>query len=344
MKFAVALRYVVACVLALVLAAPALAKHDVVKHKDIVWASPKGFDLTLDILVPDTELEKKPVLVIIHGGGWLINNKSIMSDLAHSVAARSDIIAVNINYRLLPDLDNTTTLNELVEDAMGAVLWVKDHIHRYGGDPDKIAVTGDSAGGHLAAMVTLAGRELRSHGFDKEPLGFNPTYLPKGATAEQVAKDDRLKVQAAILSYAAFSFYETAKGGFEQPGNPFWEWGGAEARGVFGDGVNVENNPDYYRAVSVEQYLNPADTEALGPQFVLVGSLDELTTPESAKQYVAQLEALGHSAQLKIYEGKGHGFLDSGCNEYTGGCFDKIALPTVKDMLEFLNEVFELQP
>src|SRR5690625_7268495 len=95
MKFAVALSYVVACVLALVLAAPALAAHDVVEYKDVVWASPKGFDLTLDILVPDTELEKKPVLVIIHGGCWLINNKSIMSDLAHRVAARSDIIAVN---------------------------------------------------------------------------------------------------------------------------------------------------------------------------------------------------------------------------------------------------------
>src|SRR5690625_4247205 len=95
MKFAVALRYDVACVLALVLAAPALAAHDVVEYKDVVWASPRGFDLPRDILVPDTELEKKPVLVIIHGGGWLINNKSIMSALAHSVAARSDIIAVN---------------------------------------------------------------------------------------------------------------------------------------------------------------------------------------------------------------------------------------------------------
>src|SRR5690625_8015433 len=99
MKFAVALRYVVACVLALVLAAPALAAHDVVEYKDVVWASPKGFDLTLDILVPDTELEKKPVLVIINGGGWMINNKTIMSDLAQRVATRSAMIDLNINYQ-----------------------------------------------------------------------------------------------------------------------------------------------------------------------------------------------------------------------------------------------------
>lgn len=342
MKFAVALRYVVACVLALVLAAPALAAHDVVEYKDVVWASPKGFDLTLDILVPDTELEKKPVLVIIHGGGWLINNKSIMSDLAHSVAARSDIIAVNINYRLLPDLDNTTTLNELVEDAMGAVLWVKENIHRYGGDPNKVAVTGDSAGGHLAAMVTLAGRDLRSHGFDDKPLGFNPTYLPEGVSAEQVAKEDRLQVQATILSYAAFSIYEAAKGGFEQQSNPFWEWGGAKARGVLGEDINVNDHPEYYQAVSVEQYLVNADTYALPPQFVLVGSLDEVTTPESAKQYVDQLQELGQPVQLKIYEGKVHAFLDTGCSEYTGGCFKELALPTVGHMIEFLNGVFEL--
>lgn len=342
MKFAATIRWFVGCLLVIALASPAFATHAVVEHKDIVWASPKGFDLTLDILVPETDLEKKPVLVIIHGGGWLINNKSIMSELTESIAARSDIITVNINYRLLPDLDNTTTLNELVEDAMGAVLWVKEHIHRYGGDPNQVAVTGDSAGGHLAAMVTLAGRDLRSHGFDDKPLGFNPTYLPEGVSAEQVAKEDRLKVQAAILSYAAFSFYDAAKGGFEQPGNPFWEWGGAKARGVFGDDINVDEHPEYYQAVSADQYLVNADDYALPPQFVLVGSLDEMTTPESAKHYVDQLTELGHPAQLKIYEGKGHGFLDSGCSDYTGGCFNELALPTAEDMIEFLNEVFEL--
>lgn len=332
---------------ALSVCSSAFAEHEIKHFRDIVWASPKGFDLTLDIAVPQTKTtaktQAKPVLVILHGGGWLLNNKSIMTDLSDSIAKRTDIITVNANYRLLSDLGNTTTVDEIVEDAMGAVLWVKENIHRYGGDPSKVAVTGDSAGGHLAAMVALGGRNLDSDGFDKKPLGFKPTYLPKGVTAEQVAKNDGLKVQATILSYAAFSLHTIAKeGGFESKDNPFWKWAGAEARGLFGDAINVNDNPEYYQAVSPDQYLVKADTYKLAPQFVHVGELDRMTTPESAKTYVEQLNNLGQSARVKVYPGKGHGFLDSGCNDYSNGCFKELSQPTVGDMVEFLNEVFGL--
>lgn len=320
----------------------ASAKHDIKHFRDIVWASPKGFDLTLDITVPQTETKARPVLVILHGGGWLVNNKSIMADLADSIPSRTDVITVNVNYRLLGDLDNTTTADEQVEDAMGAVLWVKENIKRYGGDPDKIAVTGDSAGGHLAAMVTLAGRNLSNDGFDSEPLGFKPTYLPEGTSAEALAEQDGLKVQAAILSYAAFSLYESAKGGFELDSNPFWEWGGAEARGIFGDEINVEDHPEYYQAVSPDQYLISAKKYALPPQFVHVGEEDQVTTPESARRYVEELEALGQPVRFKIYEGKGHAYLDSGCNEHANGCFEELAKPAVSDMIVFLHDVFGL--
>jgi len=107
------------------------------------------------------------VLVIFHGGGWLLNNKSIMTDLADSVATRTDIITVNVNYRLLSDADNTTTVGQILEDAMGVVLWAKQNIQCYGSDPTKVGITGDSAGGHLAAMVTVAGRNLGNEVFGR---------------------------------------------------------------------------------------------------------------------------------------------------------------------------------
>lgn len=323
---------------------PAFAEHKIKHVRDIVWASPKGFDLTLDIAVPDVKNKNraKPVLVIFHGGGWLLNTKSIMTDLADTVASRTDIITVNVNYRLLSDVNNTTTVNELVEDAMGAVAWVKDNIKRYGGDPEKIAVTGDSAGGHLAAMVLLAGQNLDNDGFTKKPLGFTPTYLPKGVTAEKYARKDGLKVQAAILSYAAYSLVEIAKGNFETDSNPFWKWSNATARGVFGNAINVNDNPDYYEAVSPNRYLPDAKDYKLPPQFVLVGELDKMTTPAMAQQYVDQLKALNQPAQLKIYPQKGHGFLDAGCNDYNNGCFKELSEPAVTDMVSFLNDVFKL--
>jgi acetyl esterase len=321
---------------------PAFADHSIKHHVGIVWASPKGFNLTLDIAIPQTsDTKPKPVLVIFHGGGFLLNGKSIMTDLANTIASRTDVITVNANYRLLSDLDNTTTINEIIEDGMGAVLWVKDNIKQYGGDPTKVAVTGDSAGGHLAAMVTLAGRNLDSDGFAKKPLGFKPTYLPKDMTAEQVARKDGLKVQATILSYAGFSLVGMAENGFEKDG-PFWKWAHAKARGFFGDKINIKDNPEYYLALSPDQYLVNAKDYKLPPQFVHVGELDQMTKPEFSQKYVDQLKSLGQSARLKIYPGKSHGFLDSGCNDYNHGCFDDMSKPTVDDMVAFLNEVFHL--
>lgn len=333
-------------IIALLLLSPfcsaAFADHPVKHNVGIVWASPKDFKLTLDIHVPQTQSTKpKPVLVIFHGGGFLLNSKSIMTDLATSIASRTDVITVNANYRLLSDLDNTTTINEIIEDGMGAVLWVKDNIQQYGGDPTKVAVTGDSAGGHLASMVMLAGRNLDSDGFAKKPLGFKPTYLPQGMTAEQVAKKDGLKLQAAILSYTGFSLVGMAENGFEK-GGPIWGWAHAKPRGFFGDAINLKDNPEYYLALSPDQYLVSAKKYKLPPQFVHVGENDQATKPEFSQKYVEQIKSLGQEAKLKIYPGKKHGFLDSGCNDYNQGCFDDMSKPAVDDMIVFLNEVFGL--
>ncbi|MCU4676798.1 alpha/beta hydrolase [Catenovulum sp. 2E275] len=311
-------------------------------YQDIIWAKPKGFALTADIKVPEQQSsELLPVVVIFHGGGWLVNRKEIMNDLAAFIPEQTQMITVNVNYRLLGDLNNTTTMNEIIEDAMGAVLWVKDNIKNYGGDPNKIAVTGDSAGGHLAAMVVLAGRTLATDGFSDKTLGFNPTYLPKGKTAEEIAKSDGLKVQAAILSYAALDLYQVAQGGFfESDNNGFWHWAKAKPRGIFGDPISVKTNPEYYRAVSPSHNVKLNADYTLPPQFVFVGSLDQITPATSAEKYVNLLKESGQKVEYKLYQGKGHGFLDSGCNEYTKGCFDELAKPVVKDMITFLNKVF----
>ncbi len=307
-------------------------------HQDIQWAAPKNFPLTLDIYTPQTQKKSYPVLVIFHGGGWLLNSKSIMSDMAQYMAANGEMVVVNANYRLLADINNTTTANELVEDAMGAILWVKANIKKYQGNPKRVAVTGDSAGGHLASMVVLAGRRLESDGFAGSTIGFKPTYLPKKLTAEKMAKKDGLKVQAVILSYAAFDLQKAAKNGFETANNPFWKYANASPRGLFGKDFNVETRPDFYRAVSPIYCVPDAKDYKLPPQFVLVGSKDPMTTPEVAQSYVDELKQFNQKVEFKIYEGRGHGFLDSGCPEYLTGCFEDRAPPVLDDMIAFLRK------
>ncbi len=311
------------------------------KVDNIQWAAPRGFSLTMDIYTPNTGKEKYPVIVMFHGGGWLINNETIMDSAAAYLASTGRYVVCNVNYRLLRDMGNTVKINEIVEDALGSVLWVKAHIGQYKGDPEQIAVTGDSAGGHLAAMVTLQGSDLSSKGFDDGPSGFRPTWLPTNTTPEQLAVDGALNVQAALLSYGAYNMYEAASsdsffsGGFEGPANIFWYIGSAMPRGVFGDNINVKNNPDYYQKVS--PYFNIPDTSQrkLPPVLQTVGELDPLVTPASVQEFAQKLKDKGHAPiEYWEYPGQSHAFLDSGSS------FEENGIPALQVMVDFLDKVF----
>lgn len=312
--------------------------HEFRVVKNVKWASPKGFDLTMDIYIPNTGKSSYPVLVIYHGGGWLINNNSIMNDMSKYIAEHSEYIICNVNYRLLGDNNNTTTMNEIVEDAFGALLWIKENIKQYGGDSSRIAVTGDSAGGHLAEMVVICGNNLSSKGFSGSSLGFNPTYLPKGKTAEDIRRENGLTVQAAILSYAAYDIYSSCLGDFEKPSNFFWSMTGKTARGIFGDSINVNKNPEYYKAVSPIYNIPSSNERKLPPQLCTAGSKDNLITPAIVQHYVQLLKDAGHPAEYWEYEGRPHAFLDSGSNQYLGISFEKDGPKAIDRIVEFLNK------
>ncbi len=320
--------------------APSIIEEKFTLASDVKWASPDGFNLTMDIYTPNTGKESYPVIIMFHGGGWLINNKSIMKSGSEYLSSNGEYVVCNVNYRLLCDQENTVKMNQIVEDVLGAVAWVKENISKYKGDPEKVIVTGDSAGGHLATMVVVAGKNLSAKGFDGKHFTFKPSYIPKGKTAESLAKNGDLEVQAAIISYGAFDMYGSAKGGFEKPGNMFWNFAGAQPRGLFGNEINVEDNPEYYRAVS-PVYLIPSSEEKLPPMLFTVGEKDNLTTPASIKEFMTKLKEAGHS-NIEYWEhaDRPHAFLDSGSNEYLGIEFEKDAIPALEVMLEYLNKIF----
>ena len=89
-----------------------------------------------------------PVLIFIHGGSWKSGNKEIY-DFLGSRMARKSVVTVIIDYPLAPD--NQIQSMELA--AVQAVIWTKNQIANYGGDPDQIFISGHSAGGHLAALL-----------------------------------------------------------------------------------------------------------------------------------------------------------------------------------------------
>jgi acetyl esterase/lipase len=337
------------CILSLSLSQPSIKGNNPDKDKlndfsvlkKVEWAKPAGISLTMDIYTPKSGKAKYPVLIIFHGGGWLINNNTVMDSMSTYIVQHGEYVVCNVNYRLLGDNNNVVTMNQMIEDAMGAVLWIKEHIAEYGGDNRKIVVTGDSAGGHLAAMVILGSDKLESDGFGGPSLGYKPTYLPSGKTPEYVKTEKALDIQGAILSYPALDIYNTCLGGFEAPGNFFWKMAGKTPRGIFLDTINVKNNPEYYKTVSPIYNIPKASERRLPPQLCLVGSNDNLITPASVQHYADLIAAAGHKVQVWVHEGRPHAFLDSWKNQYLGTEFRKDAPPALDKMLEFMNNLFQ---
>jgi acetyl esterase/lipase len=105
----------------------------------------------LDIYRPAGEIENAPVLLQVHGGAWILGQKEEQGIPLMQHLAAKGWVCVAINYRLSPRDDWPAQ----AVDVKKAIHWIRQHITSYGGDPDYIAITGGSAGGHLTALTAL---------------------------------------------------------------------------------------------------------------------------------------------------------------------------------------------
>lgn len=114
----------------------------------------------LDIYTPiKPPSDRMPVIFWIHGGGWVVGDKDDVA-LKPKVFTERGCIMVSTNYRLLPEVDMKT----LIEDIAKSLGWVHRNISQYGGDPNRIIVGGHSAGAQLAALICIDDRYLKREG------------------------------------------------------------------------------------------------------------------------------------------------------------------------------------
>ena len=131
---------------------------------------------TLDVWRPSGKATvKRPVLIFWYGGGWAKGDRRAYAFAARAFA-RSGFVVVMPDYRKVPGI----RFPVFVQDGAEAVKWTRDHVAEFGGDPDRIAVAGHSAGAHIVAMLALDTRWLKAEGVDpkiiKAAVGLSGPY------------------------------------------------------------------------------------------------------------------------------------------------------------------------
>jgi acetyl esterase len=115
-----------------------------------------------------------PVLVFYHGGGWTRGSLDGYDGLCRRLTNRAEALVVSVDYRLAPEAPFPAGF----EDCYAATEWAAEHAADLGGDPDRIAIGGDSAGGNLAAAVALAARDRDGPEFVHQTLIYPAVNAP----------------------------------------------------------------------------------------------------------------------------------------------------------------------
>ena len=113
-----------------------------------------------------------------------------------------------------------------------------------------------------------------------------------------------------------------------------------DARGFLGNDINVEDNPDHYKAVSPIHCIPKSSDNQLPPILCAVGSDDTVVFPSDVEVFVAQLKEKGHQAQYWQHKGRGHCYLaNSGWDNFYSVLrdFEKDGVPALQKMIEFLD-------
>lgn len=289
--------------------------HKVIQ--DVVYAQPGVKSLKYDVFIPDGA-KNLPGIVIIHGGGWSSNTEDIMRGLARELIKGGKYVVASIDYRWIGQKDGDAKdnrMNQLIEDCYGAILHIQEHAADYGMDPARLAVTGDSAGGHLSASMATMIERVGDGGWGVKPgvYEYLPTYMPKGMTAKEAQKN-LLAIKAAAPSYGVFDRPNLVR---------------------FAKDLDEEGQ----KAIAPDDNI-PAAKERAIPQYLVLGTMDRTVKREPIEKYVENLKAAGHKAELVIVEDASHAFFDWKPDQRTKDTFAKYGVPYAADMMRFFDEVF----
>jgi acetyl esterase len=238
-----------------------------------------------------------PVLVYFHGGGFVIANLDTYDASCRALSNAASCIVASVAYRQAPEMPFPTA----VDDAYAATQFFLGGSGVVGGDPERVAVAGESAGGNLATVVCLRARDegglMPIHQLLVYPVA---TFAPEGESLESIEQF----ANAAPLNAAALEWF----GGFYLP-NP-------------DDAANPYASP-----------LEADDLSGIPPATIILAEIDPLQSQGFV--YVEELEAAGVAVSTHFYEGVTHEFF--GMTAVVDKAADAVAVSASELMAAFGN-------
>ncbi len=237
----------------------AMHRAGVKRTKNIVFRTVGHKRLKLDVYEPPEPSArtqsgpcvKRPAIIQIHGGGWVIGDKREQGLPLLNHLAVNGWVGFNVNYRLSP----RASFPDHLVDVKRAIAWVREHADEYNIDPNFIIVTGGSAGGHLTALMALTQND--------------PAYQPGFEDADT-------SVQGAVPFYGVYCFWDRLHL-YAPSFVPFIE------RLVLK--VRLREHPEAFRAASPLDRLG----DHAPPFFVIHGDRDTLAPVGYAREFVTRL-------------------------------------------------------
>lgn len=259
-----------------------------VATQEISLPSTDGHAVPVRIYKRTSAGQNLPILVYYHGGGFFGGGVQIVEQMCKVLVANLDCIVLNVDYRLCPEAHYPQPF----DDCWCAARWAWEHAGELGGDPDRLAVAGDSAGGNLAAAVTLRDREEQTGMIKLQVLLYPAVNISRRHTPFYHGVDNR-QYRRSPRHKRVLDCVLNMMGGM-----------------LNGDENLLENVylQGYLPADSI--YASPLldDFHALPHTLVIFGEHDMLAFEDIA--YVRTAVQAGVPVKTIIYEGISHGFAD----------------------------------
>ncbi len=252
------------------LVAPLKTKKEEVSAIRDIWIAGPESELAALVYSPLSAEDREdllPVIVFFHGGGWVVGSLKSHDAMCRRLSNAAEAIVLSVDYRLAPEAKYPAA----AEDCYSATVWASKFIENFGGDPTRLVVCGDSAGGNLAAVVALMARDRGGP-----------------AIAGQV-----LLYPITDHNFETKSYKENGSGYFLTTETMKWFW------------KHYLATPEQ----GAEPYASPlrAELQGLPPAIVLTAEYDPLR--DEANAYASKLQEAGVAVRRIACMGHVHGFL-----------------------------------